>query len=229
MKKQPNAIILEIPIRPRPSKDQYELEKCRRAYNEGNVIAIWRALTLCRKAPLPDWLYLAMLEILDRHLKSMRGGKGRHARWYEQRKQEVVDFLAYGTVRALRNNGIRGERAYEEAVKILHENFSEMNIWTFDTVRNGHLRFKKHQNEKRYTYLGADMSPEVLLPWYMSQVNIDPTPWPYPHEFEPLFQEEAAKRTHKHRADETSGFDLFSHIFLGERKYPKKPRHNRHK
>jgi hypothetical protein len=224
MKKKP--LIIEIPVVPGPTKLQFTLEKCRLAWDEGgNVLAIWQALTLCREVPLPDWLYLANIKLLDSYLKrASMGGKGRHARWREQYRQDVSDWLAHGVVKGLRHKGVHGDRAFEEAVKILREDFKEKNTWTFDSVRNGFLRYKKQLKENRHTYFAFDStSPEHLFRKHIVKVFIKEKRWPSPSEFEPLFQEEEAARR---KINQKEYSDMLAHKFLGNREFSKKLRRN---
>lgn len=150
------------------------LKKARRAYEAGDIGAALYALSTCRsyKHPIPAWLFVVLVDCLCEYLlKQSRGRMGRQARWIEKYRQDFADYLSYQTVSELRQSKIKGDKAYHRAVEILRKDYPNQSGWSFNSVVNGCLRFRRRVKKDPYRYFTAAslLAPSDLKTHFLIQ------------------------------------------------------------
>ena len=133
-----------------------ELEAKQRAYKAGNLGALQDALILCAEhnVTIPQWLAIALF---DMGKDAMRGekhsgtheGKGRHSKWLQQYKDDMIDFERAEIVMECLEHGIDWDGVYLAAEAILQGGWAEGGP---DAIEKSYKRFKKRSKENPYRY-----------------------------------------------------------------------------
>jgi hypothetical protein len=129
---------------------QDRLEASRLAYEAGNLAGIAEAVMICQEwqIALPSWLVNALARLWKATARGeQKKGMGRHARWIEQYRQDILDYSRFEAVMEAREHGFKGDAAFEKAVKILGPQ-----AWSIDAVKASFRRVPRRmkENPRRY-------------------------------------------------------------------------------
>jgi hypothetical protein len=141
-------------------------EACQLSYETGNYGALMDALVLCseKKIPLPEWLALALIDLVKSAAKgfpSMR--RGNLFRWEARIKHDLIDMKRSETVMELRESGVFWSDVYGHASEILEKTES----WAAggeEAIQKSYKRFKRNVklNPGRY-YLPESIKLRDLI------------------------------------------------------------------
>lgn len=135
-----------------------ELERCRRAFETGNIGAIEDVLYYCgrHQKPLPQWAYIKLLNITrDFIFRAQQNKKGRNARWITQHRQDIIDFTRAECVQECRTHGFKwhGDKntssVYEKTSDLLKGTFAE---GSEHAIKKSYERYKKRSKENPLRY-----------------------------------------------------------------------------
>ena len=129
------------------------LDGSRRTFEAGNLAGLLDALLWCQlhEQAVPNWARDGAIEMVTAQLTGagIENGKGRHARWITRSRQDMIDYARVDTIEECRENGIRGERAFEAASKILQGTWAKGSP---NTMESSLKRFQRRSKKNPLRY-----------------------------------------------------------------------------
>jgi hypothetical protein len=133
------------------------LTRCEQAYKDGNLRAIYYALSTCRKKNIavPEWLVEAVSEITWLQTFGQKG-RGRSGNYFAKLKQDNIHELRWAIVKHLRGTGLTWPRAYAAAASELRGSAAQ---GSEDAMCSSYKKFNRsayilyHKNTSRPEFL----------------------------------------------------------------------------